>query len=53
MGFGAGFDNTGEKEKNDEIENRIDELQTKARDGIEQSVDNKAYTVNNPSMYGL
>ena len=46
MGFGMGFDNKT-------IDGKINELQNKAKDGVEKVVDNKAYTINNPSMADL
>ena len=67
MGFGAGFDSSGNHGDGDEDENgsgneknnnndnndmdhRINELQERAKDGVEKLVDNKAYTKSNPSM---
>ena len=61
MGFGAGFDDRGpnvvtnddsgdNNNNGNEIKTRINELQEKAKNGVERLIENKTYTVDNPSM---
>ena len=50
MGYGMGFDNI---QTDQQIDKKINSLQQKAKDGVENAVENKAYTTNNPSLTEL
>ena len=51
MGYGMGFDNVQSKEQS--IGDKINSLQKKAKDGVEEAMENEAYTTNNPSLTDL